>query len=146
MATPRSVRLDDSMLERVTDFVISHPGLTASSAMSMLLDEALRMHEHPGIYFQDGPSGRRARVMDGPDAWEVIRLVKWTAADREFTAIPDLIHEVVDAFGTTERVVRVALDYYAMYPDEINARIEAEDRMTREMERAHGNLQAFLSA
>jgi hypothetical protein len=126
------------------DFVLSHPGMSASAAMAMLLDESLRMHEHPGIFFQDGPAGRRAKVMDGPDVWEVIQLVKWTVADREFAAVPDLIHEVSEAFGMSERVLRIALDYYAAYPDEINARIEANERASRDQERAQGNLRALL--
>jgi hypothetical protein len=33
------------------------------------------MHEHPLIAFKDGPAGRRARLVGGPDVWEVIGAV-----------------------------------------------------------------------
>jgi len=34
------------------------------------------MKEHPGVVFREGPSGRRAVLIGGPDVWEVVRVVK----------------------------------------------------------------------
>jgi len=43
-----------------------------------LIDEGLRMADHPGIVFRDGPAGRRASLAADPDIWEVIETLKGT--------------------------------------------------------------------
>ena len=57
-------------------YVSRHPGLTASSVAARLVDEGLRMEEHPGVIFRNGPMGRRATLVGGPDVWEVIRALR----------------------------------------------------------------------
>jgi hypothetical protein len=69
-ATP--VRFDVTVAERLASFVAANPGMSLSSAANRLVDEALRMSEHPGIVFRPGPTGRRAALAAGPDAWEVV--------------------------------------------------------------------------
>ena len=45
----------------------AHGILALSSATSRLVDEAQAIREHPLITFKDGPAGRRARLVGGPD-------------------------------------------------------------------------------
>ena len=45
----------------------------------------MRMTEHPGVVFREGPTGRRAGLVGGADVWEVVRAVKSARA-----AEPDL--------------------------------------------------------
>lgn len=33
------------------------------------------MEDHPGIHFRSGPAGRRPALVDGPDVWEVVRVL-----------------------------------------------------------------------
>ncbi len=73
-ATP--VRFDAPVAERLASFAAANPGMSLSSAANRLVDEALRMSEHPGIMFRPGPTGRRAALAGGPDVWEVVRAVK----------------------------------------------------------------------
>src|SRR5580704_12634931 len=73
-ATP--VRFDPPVADRLVSFVAANPGMSMSSAANRLVDEALRMAEHPGIIFRSGPTGRRAALVGGPDVWEVIRAIK----------------------------------------------------------------------
>src|ERR1700677_5094399 len=73
-ATP--VRFDPSVADRLASFVAANPGMSLSSAANRLVDEALRMAEHPGVIFRSGPTGRRAALAGGPDVWEVVRAVK----------------------------------------------------------------------
>ncbi len=95
-----------------------------------LIDEGLRMEDHPGIVFRDGPAGRRAALAAGPDVWEVVEALKGTrltgeraiATTAEWGNLP-LAH------------VRVALRYYAEFRDEVDARI-ALNREEAERERA----------
>ena len=65
-ATP--VRFDPPVADRLASFVAANPGMSLSSAANRLVDEALRMAEHPGVIFRSGPTGRRAALAGGPDA------------------------------------------------------------------------------
>ncbi len=70
-ATP--VRFDTAVADRLSSFAAANPGMSLSSAANRLVDEALRMGEHPGIMFRPGPTGRRAGLTAGPDVWEIVR-------------------------------------------------------------------------
>ena len=93
------------------------------------------MEEHPGVLFRDGPSGRRAVLIGGPDVWEVVRVVQSARA-----AEPDLDAEAVvrlaaETMGLPQSRMRVALDYWAAYPDEVEQEIrdaEEADRLAQE--------------
>lgn len=124
MATPRSVRFDDSVVERLASYVSRHPGLTASSVAARLVDEGLRMEEHPGVMFRDGPMGRRATLVGGPDVWEVIRAVRSARSAEPALAEPELLDLVADNTGVALRLLRVAVDYWAAYPDEVDALVD----------------------
>src|SRR5436305_4908788 len=45
---------------------------SSSSLAEELIDEGLRMRRHPLVCFRDGPTGRRAALVGGPDVWEVV--------------------------------------------------------------------------
>lgn len=61
--------------------------MSQSSATNRLVDEALRMWQHTMVVFRDGASGRRARLVGGPDVWGVIRAVRSArAAEPEMDA------------------------------------------------------------
>src|SRR5688572_21638250 len=76
MSSPLSVRFDDQVLERLRRRARAVPGLTPAGLAQRLVDEGLRMTEHPGIVFKDGPSGRRAALAFGPDVWEVVTFLR----------------------------------------------------------------------
>jgi len=58
-ATP--VRFDTAVAERLSSFVAANPGMSLSSAANRLVDEALRMSEHPeSCSGQDLPGGALA--------------------------------------------------------------------------------------
>ena len=103
-------------------------------AANRLVDEGLRMAEHPGVIFRDGPTGRRAGLAVGPDVWEVVRAVRSAR-----TAEPDLAEEpllalVADNAGIPLRLVRTAVRYWAAYPDEIDAEIDTAAAAERTVE------------
>jgi hypothetical protein len=128
MATPRSVRFDDSVVERLASYVSRHPGLTASSVAARLVDEGLRMEEHPGVIFRDGPMGRRATLVSGPDVWEVIRALRSARAAEPTMTEAELLGLVADNSGVAPRLVRIALDYWAAHPDEVDALVDHSAR------------------
>lgn len=94
-----------------------------------LIDEGLRMDDHPGIVFRDGPAGRRAALVAGPDVWEVIETLRGTGHKGE-----KAIAATADWGNLTPAQVRAAVQYYADYPDEVDERI---DLNRREAERRH---------
>jgi hypothetical protein len=124
-ATP--VRFDAAVAERLSSFVAAHPGMSLSSAANRLVDEALRMSEHPGIVFRPGPTGRRAGLVAGPDVWEIVRAVKSARAHEPDLAEDDLLMLVAENTGVLIRRIRVAVRYWASYPEEIDAEITAAE-------------------
>jgi hypothetical protein len=124
-ATP--VRFDPAVAERLSSFVAAHPGMSLSSAANRLVDEALRMSEHPGIVFRPGPTGRRAGLVAGPDVWEIIRAVKSARAHEPDLAEDDLLMLAAENTGVPIRLIRVAVRYWASYPEEIDAEITAAE-------------------
>ncbi len=46
------MRLDPGVAARLSSWASAHPGLSLSSAINRLVDEALRAEEHPGIMFR----------------------------------------------------------------------------------------------
>ena len=138
--SPASVRFEPAVAARLARFVASHPGLSASAATNLLVDEALRCQEHPLIVFRDGPAGRRARLAGGPDVWEVARAVRSARAAEPHLSPAALVALVSETSGVAERLVRAAIDYWTAFPDEIDGWIdraeaeaaEAEERWRRE--------------
>ena len=124
-ATP--VRFDMAVAERLSAFVVANPGMSLSSAANRLVDEALRMNEHPGIVFRPGPTGRRAGLVGGPDVWEVVRAVKSARAAEPGLAEDDLLALVAENTGTPVRLIRAAVRYWASYAEEIDAEIAAAE-------------------
>ncbi len=82
------------------------------------------MDRHPGIVFRSGPSGRRPGLAGGPDIWEVARVLR-NVDERGDKAIA----EAAKWLGLSAAQVRIASEYYADYPEEIDAwlaRVDAE--------------------
>lgn len=120
-ATP--VRFDPPVVERLASFVASNPGMSLSSAANRLVDEALRMSEHPGIVFRAGPTGRRASLANGPDVWEAVRAIKSARTAEPDLAEDDVLSLVSSNTGVPERSLRIAVHYWASYPQEIDSEI-----------------------
>lgn len=138
-ATPRSIRFDESVSSRLTAYVSRHPGWSGSSVANRLVDEGLRMDEHPGVIFRNGATGRRAVLVGGPDVREVIRAVR-SARVAERDLDPDEITELVQAnTGVPLRLIDLALRYWSSYPAEIDAWLTgveaAEDEASAAWER-----------
>ena len=132
MPAPTSVRFDEPVTKRLASYVARHPGATRSAVAARYVDEGLRMDEHPGILFRDGPSGRRATVVGGPDVWEVVRVVRSARLHEPELSEPELVAMLEDSTGVPERMIRTALGYWSAYPEEVEALVEHADRSERE--------------
>jgi hypothetical protein len=70
------------------------------------------------ITFRDGPTGRRAGLIGGPDVWEVAMWIE------DLGPIKNPQAELASDGVVTRPEIDAALAYQAAYPDEIQARIE----------------------
>jgi hypothetical protein len=111
----------------------------------MLVDEGLRMMEHPGVIFRTGPTGRRAGLAAGPDVWEVVRAVRSARAAEPDLGERELLTMVSENTGVPVRLIRVATGYWASYPDEIDAEVAAADAAEENAERAWRREQELLA-
>ncbi len=79
--------------------------------------------------FRDGPAGRRAHLIGGPDVWEVVEgLVGGDLPPAE------RITRAVKVFGLPRQLVEAALAYYAEFTEEINAQVDANRKAADEAE------------
>ena len=102
---------------------------SVSAIAKTLLEEGLRMQEHPGIVFRPGPAGRRPALADGPDVWEVARLVQSLDCEGD-----EAISKAAEWASLTPHQVRTALRYYAEYRGDIDVWIE---RANSDADQAH---------
>jgi hypothetical protein len=130
MTTPLSIRFDPSLLARLRSRA-SAAGSTTSAVAQRLIDEGLRMADHPGVIFKDGPSGRRAALAYGPDVWEIIKLLR--EIDERGAAA---LEAAADVLGLDASRVAAAMTYYAEYRDEIDAEIANADEASVRAEEA----------
>ena len=103
-----------------------------------LIDEGLKTRQFPGIVYMDGPSGRRASLADGPDVWQIIRALHEVPSDEH-----DPVETVCIEADLCVRQVRLAMQFYETYPNEVEAKIADNraaakriDEMISERERA----------
>src|ERR1700683_1265845 len=118
-ATPKpfSIRMSSRTLARL-DVGAQRRGEPKSRTAERLIDEGLRIEDHPGIVFKDGPAGRRAALVMGPDVWQVVKTLKETGPAQE-QAIAGAMF-----WGNLSRAqVEVAIRYYADFPEEVDERI-----------------------
>ena len=95
------------------------------------IEEGLRADRHPGVFFREGPAGRRAVLVGGPDVWEIVSAVRGAPEKGEA-----LVPALADRLGISESKVRVAIRYYGEYPEEIDDWIAANDAEAEKLEAA----------
>jgi hypothetical protein len=93
----------------------------------------------PGVVFRDGAAGRRAVVVGGPDVWEVIAAAR-SAPERG----EELIRALSERTGAPVEKIRIAIRYYAEYPDEVDRFIAANEEEAEQLERALENERRLL--
>jgi hypothetical protein len=140
MTRPTSFRLPDDLLARVDAEAIA-TGTSVTSLVASLLDEGLKSRRFPGVVYRNGPAGRRAGLARGPDVWEVIRAVRSAPGRGERR-----LHVVAESSGVALDEVRLAVEFYAAFPDEIDARIAADEQAQLELRQAIDRRERLLSS
>jgi hypothetical protein len=86
------------------------------------IEEGLRADRHPGIFFREGPAGRRAVVVGGPDVWEIVSAARSAPEKGEAVVLA-----LAERLGISESKIRTAIRYYGEYAGEIDEWIAAND-------------------
>jgi len=117
MSNPLSLRLQGDALQRLW-FQAKLAGMPPRTLAQRMLEEGLRMAEHPEIRFSTGPAGRRATLRGcGLDVWEVIKLLPQNDNDPA---------ELAAYLEVPETWVQACIAYYGAYQGEIDERLELE--------------------
>ncbi len=118
-----SLRLDDALAQRLR-LRSRAAGETLSERLRRYAEEGIRRDEHPLVTFRDGPAGRRAGLVGGPDVWEVVMWVEDLSDEVDPVATLDA------ELALSRPQIDAALRYSLAYPDEIEARIELHRKET----------------
>ncbi len=117
MSVNVSVRLDERLAERLR-LRSRAAGESLSDRLRRYAEEGARRDEHPMMTFRDGPTGRRAGLVGGPDVWEVAMWIDDLGSGTDPAA-------ELAADGTVARhQIDAVLAYRSTYPEEIQARID----------------------
>jgi hypothetical protein len=130
----QSIRFTDPDVHARLRTEAARAGTSASALAERLIDEGLRLRRHPMIAFRDGPAGRRAGLINGPEVWEVVTTVVGSDLPPE-----QRLQRTAELLNLTSGQVHAAMDYYAEFTDEIDAwtaaNREEADRSRRLWER-----------
>ena len=140
MARPTSFRLPEELLERLEEEGRAS-GTSVTSLVTTLLDEGIKIRRFPGIVYRDGPTGRRAGLVGGPDVWEVVRDLRHTPG-RGMKRVENLAAET----GLPSARIRLAADFYSEHPQEIDRLIEADEEAAERTRRLISQRERLLSS
>jgi hypothetical protein len=98
--------------------------MTATALLDQLIIEGIDQLDYPGIIFRGPAHDRRAALAAGPDVWEVIaRLQDLDGAEEQRISLLSAESDL------HPRLIRIALDYAAEHPDEVQGRIDRNRAM-----------------
>lgn len=118
------MRLSKQM-ETLVDREAKRTGRSRGAIVEALADEALRMRLFPGIAFRGVDWERRAWVIGtAHDVWQIVD------AYRDIGSVGGM----AEGGSASERQIRLALDYYEMFPEEIDAAVAENRRPIEQLE------------
>ncbi len=123
--TQRTFRLVPETLDRL-DARARDLGESRNGLAQRLLDEGLRLEQHPLIYFREGAAGLRRPALVGTRLY-IFQVLDTVRASDEVT-------DAASYLGLSEAQVRAAVAYYADFGDEVDADA-AQEREFAEGER-----------
>jgi uncharacterized protein (DUF433 family) len=124
-SAPFSMRLSKRM-DALVDREARRTGRSKGAIVEALADEALRMQLFPGIAFKGADWERRAWVIGTAlDVWQIVD------AHRDIGSI----EQIAAGGSANERQIRLALDYYEMFPEEIDAAVADNRRPIEQLEK-----------
>lgn len=121
-----TTRLPDWLERDLRDF-FRERGRGPSEGLRHIAEEWWVREHHPDIEFRDGIFGRRAALREGPEVWEIVMV--WRAYEPD---IDGLRHH----FDWLDpRLLDEALRYYDRFPESVDALVDDNERVGRQLAR-----------
>lgn len=114
---PLSIRLGDDLHSRLRAFA-QRKAEPLSTVAQRAIREWLIAQDHSGLVFRDGPAGRRAGLVRGPDIWEVVAVLRDQAGSPD-----ERISAAAAHMGLHRGDVELAATYWATHRDEVDAQV-----------------------
>jgi hypothetical protein len=118
VAASTSFRISDTAKARLASRA-AREGMTATALLDLLIIEGIGQLDYPGIIFRGPAHDRRAALTAGPDVWEVVARLQQLEGSEE-----QRISLLAAESDLHPRLIRIALDYAAEHPHEIQERID----------------------
>lgn len=138
-ATSTSFRLSETAKRRLAERA-EREGLSATALLERLIIEGVDTLDHPGVVHRGPPHDRRAALAAGPDIWEIVARLRELDGSEE-----DRITTLAAESELHPRQIRIALEFAARHPDEVEARIARNERMIKEGQQAAEQRRALLA-
>jgi hypothetical protein len=139
VASSTSFRLSDEAKQRLIDRA-GREGVSATALLERLILEGVDTLDHAGVVYRGPTHDRRAALAGGPDVWEVVARLRELAGSEE---------ERIDVLAAeTElhpREIRVALEFAAHHPKDVQARIARNEAAIAAGRRAAEQRRALLA-
>ena len=117
MASSTSFRLSDEAKRRLMDRA-EQEGVSATALLERLIVEGVDTLDHAGIVYRGTIHDRRAALAGGPDVWEVIARLRELSGGEE-----ERIEVLAAETELHPREIRVALEFAARHPRDVQARV-----------------------
>ena len=135
-----TIRLSEKPLHQRLKASAQSRRVGISTLAERLIDEGLRMDAHPAVTFRDGPAGRRAVLIGGPEVADVIGTM--VGGD---VPVEQRCSRAAELLELSMGMVEAALAYYADHTNEIDAEITARAQAAEEAETAWRQQRALLA-
>ena len=139
MAASTSFRISDTTKTRLASRA-AREGITATALLDQLINEGIGQRDYPGIIFRGPAHDRRAALAAGPDVWEIVaRLQELDGSEEQRISL------LAAESDLHPRLIRIAIDYAAEYPDEVRERIDRNRAMAEQSRRTSRQREALLA-
>ncbi len=135
-----SVRFSDASLRDRLKARAAAEGRSISVVAEQLIEEGLPEAAHPNIVFRDGPTGRRATLLAGPEIVDVIGAM--VGGD---VPIEDRRRRAAELLNVHPAMIDAAIAYYADYAEEVDEALADRARAADEEESAWRRQQELLA-
>lgn len=134
-----SFRISDGARRRLASRA-EQDRVSATALLEQLIIEGVDVLDHPGIVHRGPRHDRRAALAAGPDVWEVIGRLRQLEGGEE-----ERIAALAAETDLHSRLIRLALDYAALHPDDVNDRIRRNETVAEASRRAARQRDALLA-
>ena len=115
-------------------------GTSATALLERLIIEGVEALDQPGIVYRGPVHDRRAALAGGPDVWEVVARLRELKGSEE-----KRIRVLAEEMDLHPRLARIALEFAAQHPTEIEDRIERNTAAAEASRRSAEQRDALLA-